>query len=92
MLTYLLTKEDLTPEEVNGHAIDVVAGGVDTVSVGEEKWIIIIYYLMNGVVNQCYMSSALYDTLLTRPSLFAVIVIVIFNYYRLWISLSPSIT
>ena len=31
MLTYLLTKEDLTPEEVNGHAIDVVAGGVDTV-------------------------------------------------------------
>ena len=35
MLTYLLTKEDLTPEEVNGHAIDVVAGGVDTVSA---KW------------------------------------------------------
>lgn len=32
MLTYLLTKEDLTLEEVNGHAIDVVAGGVDTVS------------------------------------------------------------
>ena len=29
---YLLTKEDLTLEEVNGHAIDVVAGGVDTVS------------------------------------------------------------
>ena len=53
MLTYLLTKEDLTPEEVNGHAIDVVANGVDTVSV-EKKSIIIIYYLMNGVVNQCY--------------------------------------
>ena len=33
VLTYLLTKEDLTPEEVNGHAIDVVANGVDTVSV-----------------------------------------------------------
>ena len=33
MLTYLLTKEDLTPEEVNGHVIDVVVGGVDTVSV-----------------------------------------------------------
>jgi len=33
VLTYLLTKEELTPEEVNGHAIDVVAGGVDTVSV-----------------------------------------------------------
>ena len=33
VLTYLLTKEDLTPEEVNGHAIDVVVGGVDTVSV-----------------------------------------------------------
>ena len=32
VLTYLLTKEDLTLEEVNGHAIDVVAGGVDTVS------------------------------------------------------------
>ena len=32
LLTYLLTKEDLTPEEVNGHAIDVVLGGVDTVS------------------------------------------------------------
>ena len=45
MLTYLLTKEDLTPEEVNGHAIDVVAGGVDTVSV-EKKRIIIIYYLI----------------------------------------------
>ena len=74
---YLLTKEDLTPEEVNGHAIDVVANGVDTVSV-EKKRIIIIYYLMNGVVNQCYMSSSLHDTLLTRPLLFAVIVIVIF--------------
>ena len=34
MLTYLLTKEDLTPEEVNGHVIDVVANGVDQVSVG----------------------------------------------------------
>ena len=32
LLTYLLTKEDLTPGEVNGHAIDVVLGGVDTVS------------------------------------------------------------
>ena len=32
MLTYLLTKEDLTPEEVNIHAIDVVGAGVDTVS------------------------------------------------------------
>ena len=74
---YLLTKEDLTPEEVNGHAIDVVANGVDTVSV-EKKRIIITYYLMNGVVNQCYMSSSLHDTLLTRPLLFAVIVIVIF--------------
>ena len=77
MLTYLLTKEDLTPEEVNGHAIDVVAGGVDTVSV-ENKRIIIIYSLINGVVNQCYMSSSLHVTLLTRPSSFAVIVIVIF--------------
>ena len=67
MLTYLLTKEDLTPEEVNGHAIDVVAGGVDTVGV-EKKSIIIIYYLMNGVVNQCYMSSSLHDTLLDRLS------------------------
>ena len=36
VLTYLLTKEDLTPEEVNGHAIDVVAGGVDTVSVDKK--------------------------------------------------------
>ena len=82
---YLLTKEDLTPEEVNGHAIDVVANGVETVSV-QKKWIIIIYYLMNGVVNQCYMSSSLHDTLLTRPLLFAVIVIVIFitvyKHYR----------
>ena len=77
MLTYLLTKEDLTPEEVNGHVIDVVANGVDQVSV-EKKWIIIIYYLMNGVVNQCYMSSSLHDTQLTTPSSFAVIVIVIF--------------
>ena len=33
MLTYLLTKEDLAPEEVNGHVIDVVANGVDQVSV-----------------------------------------------------------
>ena len=24
-------KEDLDPEEVNGHAIDIVTGGVDTV-------------------------------------------------------------
>ena len=42
VLTYLLTKEDMTPEEVNGHVIDVVANGVDQVSV-EKKWIIIIY-------------------------------------------------
>lgn len=32
LLTYLLTKEDLTPKEVNGHAIDVVAAAVDNVS------------------------------------------------------------
>ena len=31
LLTYLLMKKDLTPEEVNGHVVDVVAGGVDTV-------------------------------------------------------------
>ncbi|XP_073228660.1 cytochrome P450 27C1-like [Porites lutea] len=39
VLTYLLTKEDLTPEEVNGHAIDVVAGGVDTTSVTALWWL-----------------------------------------------------
>ena len=59
MLTYLLTKEDLTPEEVNGHVIDVVANGVDQVSVDQRK---------SELVNQCYMSSSLHDTLLTRPS------------------------
>ena len=32
LLTYLLTKEELTPMEVNGHAIDVVAAAVDNVS------------------------------------------------------------
>ena len=32
LLTYLLAKKDLTVEEVNGLAIDVVFGGVDTVS------------------------------------------------------------
>ena len=32
LLTYLLTKKGLTPEEVNAHAIDVVAAGVHTVS------------------------------------------------------------
>ena len=32
VLSYLLAKEELTPEEVNGHAIDVMLGGVDTVS------------------------------------------------------------
>lgn len=32
MLTYLLTRGDLTPKEVNGHVIDLVMGGVDTVS------------------------------------------------------------
>ena len=31
VLSYLLMKEDITPEEVNGHAIDVVFAGVDTV-------------------------------------------------------------
>jgi len=30
LLTYLLTKKELTLEEVNGHAIDVVTAGVDT--------------------------------------------------------------
>lgn len=33
MLTYLLTKKELTPEEVVGVAIDVVGAGVDTVSI-----------------------------------------------------------
>jgi len=33
LLTYLLTKKELTLEEVNGHAIDVVTAGVDTVSI-----------------------------------------------------------
>lgn len=33
LLTYLLTKKELTPEEVVGVLLDVVAGGVDTVSV-----------------------------------------------------------
>lgn len=42
MLTYLLTKEELTPEEVNGHAIDVVAGGVDTVSGREYNFVVIL--------------------------------------------------
>ncbi|XP_015780625.1 PREDICTED: cytochrome P450 27C1-like [Acropora digitifera] len=32
LLTYLLTKEELSLEEVNGTAIDVVTGGVDTTS------------------------------------------------------------
>ena len=32
MLTYLLTQESLTPEEVNSHAIDMMTGGVETVS------------------------------------------------------------
>ena len=31
LLTYLLMKEGLTPEEVNVHAIDFVGAGVDTV-------------------------------------------------------------
>ena len=33
LLTYLLAKEELSLEEVNGTAIDVVTGGVDTVTV-----------------------------------------------------------
>ena len=33
LLTYLLMKEDNTPEEVNAIAIDVVFAGVDTVSI-----------------------------------------------------------
>ena len=33
LLTYLLTKDGLSLEEVNGMAIDVVTGGVDTVTV-----------------------------------------------------------
>ena len=32
LLTYLLSKDKLTPEEVNGMAIDVIFAGVDTVS------------------------------------------------------------
>ena len=36
MLSYLLMKEDITLEEVNGHAIDVVFAGVDTVRKLEE--------------------------------------------------------
>lgn len=33
LLIYLLTKDELSEEEVNGMAIDVVTGGVDTVSI-----------------------------------------------------------
>ena len=33
ILTYLLTKKELTPEEVVGVAIDVIGAGVDTVSI-----------------------------------------------------------
>jgi len=33
MLTYLLTKKELTPEEVVGVVLDVVGAGVDTVSI-----------------------------------------------------------
>ena len=32
MLTYLLAKKELTPQEVAGVAIDIVGAGVDTVS------------------------------------------------------------
>ena len=32
LLTYLLTKKELTPEEVVGVVLDVVGAGVDTVS------------------------------------------------------------
>ena len=33
LLTYLLTKKELTPQEVVGVVLDVVGAGVDTVSV-----------------------------------------------------------
>ena len=36
VLSYLLMKEDISLEEVNGHAIDVVFAGVDTVRKLEE--------------------------------------------------------
>ena len=36
VLSYLLMKEDITLEEVNGHAVDVVFAGVDTVRILEE--------------------------------------------------------
>ena len=32
VLTYLLTTQNLSLEEINGLAIDVIGGGVDTVS------------------------------------------------------------
>ena len=32
LLTYLLTKEGLTPREIVGHMTEVVGAGVDTVS------------------------------------------------------------
>ena len=40
LLTYLLTKKELTPEEVVGVLLDVVGAGVDTVSVFTDnlKW------------------------------------------------------
>ena len=40
VLTYLLTTQKLTLEEVNGLAIDVIFGGIDTVS--SEKMISIV--------------------------------------------------
>ena len=44
VLTYLLTKEDLTPGEVNVHAIDIVGGGVDTVSKDSKDYRDKLYY------------------------------------------------
>ena len=79
MLTYLLTKEDLTPEEVNGHAIDVVANGVDTVSV-EKKWIIIIYYLMNVVVNQCYYVIIIIAWYATYQTIVIAVIIIVISF------------
>ena len=42
LLAYLLAKEELTLEEVNGVAIDIVTGGVDTVSMNVRKMSLVV--------------------------------------------------
>ncbi|XP_067047709.1 cytochrome P450 27C1-like isoform X1 [Acropora muricata] len=70
VLTYLLTTQNLSLEEINGLAIDVIGGGVDTVAFNKD---LIPAFLVNGIVIYSITKKCLYMRLPYNPQLLAIL-------------------